>query len=119
MTTAPETIGLVAGSGDFPIQFVQNAVDQGYKVVVIAHFGETNPKIEELNCQVFWIKLGQLGKVIKIIKKNKISRLAFAGGISRPNIFKGNIWLDFRGIALLAKTKSVKDDVILRAILKR
>ncbi len=113
---AEGTIGLVAGSGIFPIQFIKNAKTKGFNVVVVAHQGDTEIQIDSLGVPVEWIKLGQLGKIIKIFKREKVERIAFAGGISRPNILKGNLWVDRRGISLLLKVKSVKDDVLLRAI---
>ena len=73
---AEGTIGLVAGSGIFPIQFIKNAKTKGFNVVVVAHQGDTEIQIDSLGVPVEWIKLGQLGKIIKIFKREKVERIA-------------------------------------------
>lgn len=109
-------IGLVAGNGKFPLQFAENAREQGLEVVAIAHSGETDPKLEELVSSILWIKLGQFGKLIKRLKQSSVKQVAFAGGISRLEMFSGTVMPDLRGLSLLARVRSTKDDVILRAI---
>ena len=43
---AAERIGLVAGSGRFPVLFAETARRRGVEVVAVAHLGETDPAIE-------------------------------------------------------------------------
>lgn len=113
-----DRIGIIAGSGQFPVLAAANARKDNKVVIAIGHEGETNNELKE-NSDVFeTVKLGQLGKIIRILKANKVNRVAFAGAISRPKILSGHAWPDARGLAMLAKTRSVRDDVILRAIAK-
>ncbi|MDZ4784953.1 MAG: UDP-2,3-diacylglucosamine diphosphatase LpxI [bacterium] len=114
--TQPNIVAVIAGSGQFPVLFIKNAIKNGSKVIAICHISETDSSVEDLGASVFWIKLGQLGKIISILKNEKVQKVAFAGGISRPNILKGNVWPDLKGLALISKIKSVKDDVLLRAV---
>jgi len=111
-----ETIGIIAGSGQLPLLAAENARAQGHHVVGIGHAKETDPLMESYCSSFHLIKLGQLGKIFSIFKKEGVTSATFAGAISRPNIFKGNIWLDTRGFSLLAKARSVKDDQLLRAV---
>jgi len=108
-------IGLVAGNGSFPIEFAINAKKAGLSVVAVAHTGETDPLLETLVSRCVWVKVGQLGKIIKILKKSGVRQAAFAGGIKRVKLF-GGVKLDLRGLTLIARLKSVKDDVLLRGI---
>ena len=43
-----ERIGLIAGSGRFPIIFAENVRRLGFSVSAIAHIGETTPELEEI-----------------------------------------------------------------------
>jgi hypothetical protein len=109
-------VGIVAGSGQLPIHLAREARQVGLRVIGIAHKNETASEFFDL-CDVSQIvKIGQLGKVISFFKKHKVKKIIFAGGISRPNLLKGNVWPDRRGLAVLLKAGTVRDDVILRAI---
>ncbi len=108
-------VGIIAGSGDFPLIFCKKAKLNNCNTVVVAHEGETEKEIEQLADSYTWIKLGQLGKLISFFKENKIKAVVMAGGISRIKHF-GNLKLDLRGVTFLAKIRSTKDDVVMRGI---
>ncbi|RMD86801.1 MAG: DUF1009 domain-containing protein [Candidatus Dadabacteria bacterium] len=116
MEQRSETFGIVSGSGIFPILLAQNLKQAGKRVVAVAHYGETSHSLSDYVDRCVWIRLGQLGKIIKVLKKERASRAAFAGGISRVKMFRGSVLPDRRGLSLLWRVKSVKDDVILRAL---
>lgn len=108
-------VGLIAGNGSFPLEFAKNAKEQGLDVVAVAHIGETDPVLEKLVSKCLWIKVGQLGKTIRFLKKGKVKQVAFVGGIKRVNLF-GGVKLDLRGTLLLTRLRSVKDDALLRGV---
>lgn len=108
-------IGLVAGSGTFPLEFARKAKEQGLEVIAIAHRGETDPDLESLTDKCTWIKVGQLGKLLKTLRRSGVQQAAFAGGIKKVGIFNGAS-LDLAGIQLIARLRSVKDDVLLRGV---
>lgn len=108
-------LGIIAGNSSFPLRFIQAAKKNGYSTLAVAHRGETLESIEDYADQVVWIKVGELGKLIKAFKDAGVSQAVMAGGISRVRIF-GGVKLDLRGAALLAKLRSTKDDVIMRGI---
>lgn len=107
--------GVIAGNGPFPRSFIQSAQAHGHAVLAVCHRGETDPSIESLADEVIWIRVGQLGKLIEGFRGRSITSVAMAGGINRVNWF-GGVQLDARGAALLARLRSVKDDVIMRGI---
>ena len=109
------SIGIIAGSGSFPLQFAIQAKSKGCKIYVIAHQGETAKEIEKLADSVVWIRLGQLGKVINFFKSSAVRYVVMAGGISRVKHF-GDIKLDLKGASLIARVRSTKDDVVMRGI---
>jgi len=110
-------IGLIAGNGTFPIVFARAAKQKGMQVVAVAHEGETLPDLAQHVDAIFWIKVGQLGKLISIFKEQGVTDVLMAGGIKKTRLFGGGM-PDLRAIAMLAKMIHKKDDSILRAVAK-
>lgn len=108
-------IGIIAGGGQFPLLFAQAAKKQGYQVLVAAHRGESSPEIEEVADGICWVKLGQLGKIIKFFKREGVGEAVLLGTITKTRIFK-DILPDFKGLALWNRLKIRQDDSILRAV---
>ncbi|HXY53701.1 MAG TPA: UDP-2,3-diacylglucosamine diphosphatase LpxI [Nitrospirota bacterium] len=107
-------IGLIAGNGQFPIAFARAAKQKGMQVIAVAHEGETLPELAHDVDAIFWIKVGQLGKLIKIFKEQGVTDVLMAGGIRKTRLFGGIP--DLRGMTMLAKTLHRKDDSLLRAV---
>jgi DUF1009 family protein len=61
------------------------------------------------------VKIGQLGRVIRLLRRAGVKQATMVGGISRVRIL-GGVHLDWAGIKLVARLASVKDDVLLRGI---
>lgn len=110
-----ERIGLIAGNGRFPLVFAAAARGAGVEVVAVAHRGETPEEIADLTGELTWVRVGELGKIIRVFKRAGVQRAVMAGGIRKPRHI-ADIRPDFRGAAFLAKTRSLKDDVLLRGI---
>ena len=108
-------IGLIAGNGTFPLAFARAAKEKGMQVIAVAHEGETLPELADLVDGIFWVKVGQLGKIIHIFKEQGVADVLMAGGIKKTRLF-GNTLPDLRGMALLAKMVHKKDDSLLRAV---
>jgi UDP-2,3-diacylglucosamine hydrolase len=110
-----DKIGLIAGNGNFPLAFAKAAKQKGLQVIAVAHEGETLPELAAAVDGIFWIKVGQLGRMIAIFKEQGVRDVLMAGGIRKTRLFGGSM-PDLRGIALLAKMVHKKDDSILRAV---
>ena len=108
-------VGLIAGNGCFPLEFAESARRRGLSVVAVAHKGETEQRIEELVEECTWISVGEVGKLIDSFKRRGVRHAAFAGGIRRVKLFAG-FKPDLRAVALIARTRSLQDDVILREV---
>ncbi len=108
-------IGLIAGGGQFPLLFADAARKQGRPVVAVAHVNESSPALEAKVEQICWVKLGQLGKIIKYFKKFGVRETVFAGTITKTRIFK-DILPDLKGLTLWNKIDTRQDDAILRAV---
>jgi DUF1009 family protein len=108
-------IGIVAGGGQFPLLFARAAKREGRQVVVVAHEGESRPDLATAADRLCWIKLGQLGKIIKFFKQEGVSEAVFLGTITKTRVFR-DIRPDWRGISLWRQIRIRQDDSILRAI---
>ncbi|MGZ6144069.1 MAG: DUF1009 domain-containing protein, partial [Myxococcales bacterium] len=100
-------IGLIAGSGRLPILFAQACERE---VVAVAHEGETDPALKA----AAWVKLGQLGRIVEVLKGAGVTEAVFCGGIRKPRLF--DVRPDWLGLKALAKMRSFGDDAALRAI---
>ena len=115
MSNLRSPIGLVAGNGNFPLEFVENAKAGGLETVVAAHIGETDRRVEDAAAECFWVRIGQFGRILSIFKKRGVKQAAFVGGIRRAGLFNG-FRPDFKALSIMARAGSFKDDVILRAV---
>ncbi len=111
----PEKIGIIAGGGQFPLLFIEAARQAGRKIVVIAHKNETSEAVANAADEVCWVKLGQLGKVIKFFKQQQVGETVFLGPITKTQIFR-DVLPDFKGLTLWNKIDIKQDDAILRAV---
>jgi DUF1009 family protein len=107
--------GLIAGAGRFPLLFAQSAKNHGVEIVAVAHEGQTLPELEDVVKKIYWIKVGQLGKLIKILKTEGIKDAAMVGGITKTIMFS-DVFPDFQAVSLVAKLRTLNDDVLLRAV---
>ena len=111
----PDSIGIIAGGGQFPLLFIEAARKAGRRVVVVAHKGETDEEVVRAADAVCWVKLGQLGKLISFFKQEGVGETVFLGTITKTQIFR-DILPDLKGISLWNKIDRKQDDAILRAI---
>ena len=109
-------IGLVAGNGQFPIEFAESARARGLAVVTVAIKGEADKRIEALSESTTWVTVGQLGKLVRSLKRAGCRQVAFAGGVTRVNFVDG-FRIDWVGLRMLSKLRSFNDDSIMRGII--
>ena len=79
-------VGLVAGKGKLPLEFVRSAKAAGDSVVVFAINGMASPQLEEETDNIYWLNVGQFGKFIFLLLKEKIRQLAFIGKVEKSTI---------------------------------
>lgn len=113
MSAAP--IGLIAGSGIFPLRLAEGARRAGRRVIVVAHEGETDPAIASHSDAVTWVKLGQLGKMVRAFREAGVVEAAMAGGIAKPQIF-GGLRPDLLALKHAPKLRKWGNDDLLRTV---
>jgi hypothetical protein len=109
------SFGLIAGNGVFPLEVARAAHRRGMRVVALAHLNETDAALETAADEVTWIKVGELQRMIDVLKNAGVSEAAMAGGITRARL-ADSFAPDARAMAMLAKVGRFSDDAVLRAI---
>ncbi len=106
-------IGLIAGSGQFPLIFSKAAKKDGYAVYVAAHLKETDPSIEEDAEAVEWVHLGQLKRLIRFFRENEVHEAVMLGAIRKTRMFR-DVRPDTKALAIMATMRHTHDDSLLR-----
>ena len=111
-----ESIGLIAGRGNFPLRFCECAKKAGVKhLAVVAMHDETDPKIEELADHVDWVYVGQIKKTTKALRKQGVTQAVMAGQVKPSRLFKG-LRPDWKAFKILWCLKERNADSIFGAI---
>jgi len=110
-----EGLGLIAGSGQFPIIVANEAKKQGLRIVAIGINRITSPALLFHVDKLCWIDLGNFSKLIKEFKAEKIDKAIMAGQIRHVNLFK-EIRFDWRALMVLKRLANKKADTILGSV---
>ena len=113
--SARERIGLIAGSGRFPVLFAETARRRGVEVVAVAHRGETAPELVHRVHAITWVQPGQIQALIDALRAYGVDRTVMVGGISKPRLFR-DIMPDARALAAIARIGKLRDDLLLRTL---
>ena len=111
----PEKVGLIAGSGRFPILVAREARRLGVGIVPMGLQGITDPSLETVAGPVRYFKLGEIAKPIQFLKDSGASKAVMAGKVEHASLF-GGVLPDWRAVKLLASLPDRRTDTILRAV---
>jgi len=109
-------ICLILGDTDFPKEILKKVKKKGTKYIIIDLSSRSTFKKDKFTYKA---TIGQFGKIINIIKKNKCNSVLFAGKVNKPNFSK--MKLDLKGIYYIPriiKNSRLGDVAILREIIK-
>jgi UDP-2,3-diacylglucosamine hydrolase len=112
-------VGLVAGNGSFPFLVLEAARTMGYDVTVVAVQEEASSDLDEtarrLGATLHWVSLGQLGRAIKLLRKEGVTQAVMAGQVKHTKIFSG-IVPDLALLSALMRLKAKNTDAIIAAV---
>jgi len=109
-------IGLIFGDTDFPKEILKTVKKRRIKYLII---DLSKSKKFRKNKKSFSVTIGQFGKIIDILNKNKCKKVLFAGRVDKPNFYK--LKLDLKGIYYIPriiKASKLGDAAILKEIIK-
>ncbi|MEO8439817.1 MAG: UDP-2,3-diacylglucosamine diphosphatase LpxI [Spartobacteria bacterium] len=111
----PDALGIIAGSGVYPLLLADAARVAGVKKIVVAAFtDETLPDITNRADEIDWLRVGQLGKMLHFFRSANLSHAIMAGQIAPGNLF--SLRPDFKAMFLLARLKQRNAESIFSAI---
>ncbi len=111
----PEVLGLIAGSGVYPLLLADAARVAGVKKIIVAAFtDETSVEITNRADEIEWLRVGQLGKLLNFFRAANVRHAIMAGQIAPGNLF--SLRPDFKTMFLLARLKERNAESIFGAI---
>jgi len=116
-------VGLLAGSGRFPILFAEKARQLGIPVVCVGIRDEAADELVPLVDRFYWVGLAKLGRMIRCFKHENVRQIVMAGKIHKVKVnasFRILRYLpDWRTIRAwwFRPRKDNKDDTLLLAII--
>jgi UDP-2,3-diacylglucosamine hydrolase len=111
----PYILGIIAGNGVYPRLLANAARKAGVEKIAAAAFtGETDPVLEGHVDVIEWIRVGQLGRLLKFFRGQDIHHAIMAGQIAPSNLF--DLRPDWEALLLLAQLKQRNAESIFAAI---
>ncbi|MBD1146363.1 UDP-2,3-diacylglucosamine diphosphatase LpxI [Pelagibacterales bacterium SAG-MED28] len=107
-------IGLIFGETDFP-KYIYKKIKDKKKYIII---DLTKKKLFKKDKDSFSVSIGQLGKIISILKQHNCKKVLLAGKVQKPNFSK--LRLDFKGvyyIPRIIKKAKLGDVALLKEII--
>ena len=105
-------IGLIAGSGQFPILFSKKARSKGFSIYAVAFQKETDPNLKNYVEAIEWLHLGQLRRLIKFFHKHSVNQAVMMGAIRKTRMFR-DVKPDLKAISIVFDLKHTHDDGLL------
>jgi DUF1009 family protein len=112
-THAP--LGIIAGNGEYPFLVARAARQSGVLSIHIAAFeNETRAELADQADSIEWMRVGQLGRLLKYFEKAGVRRAIMAGQIAPRNLF--DLRPDFRVLLLLSRLKRRNAETLFGAL---
>ena len=117
-----QTLGLIAGNGQFPFLLLDAARARNLRVVVVAIKEETSDAMntraeQDEGITIHWLSLGDLSKLIDTFQREGVTEAVMAGQVRHKQIFS-SIRPDWRLAKLLLNLRTRSTDMLLGAVAK-
>ena len=112
-------VGLIAGIGNLPVEFMRAAQHEGYEVVVISVVTDGAPELQAEADAYYQISVFKSDTVIKTFLKEGVADVTMLGKVTKEHLYKKITTIpDMRTIKLLNRLRNRKDDTIMLAIVE-
>ena len=110
-------VGLIAGIGNLPVEFMRAAQHEGYEVVAISVVTDGAPELQAEADAYYQISVFKSDTVIKTFLKEGVTDVTMLGKVTKEHLYKKITTIpDMRTIKLLNRLRNRKDDTIMLAI---
>jgi UDP-2,3-diacylglucosamine hydrolase len=105
----------LCGGGALPLQAARAVEAQGRGVFLVGLSGWAGPEIEAFDHA--WVKMGEFGRVTRLLRERGVEELAMLGGVSRPDFSDVRLdWGAVKRAADIAKLFRGGDDGLLKGV---
>jgi hypothetical protein len=113
-------LGLIAGNGRFPFLVLDAARAQGHEVVIVAADEEASPDLNDAAARqgapIHWVSLGQLGRCVEVLARERVTHAVMAGQVKHAKIFSRGIVPDLLFLRVLKQLASKNTDGLIGAV---
>ena len=111
----PSTLAIIAGNGAYPLAMARAARAAGVsRLVAVAFEKETDPELTSLVEEIEWLRVGQLGRMLRFLTQSAAKHAVMSGQIHPRNLF--DLRPDIKALLLLAKLRQRNAHSIFGAI---
>jgi DUF1009 family protein len=89
----PKPVGLLAGSGRFPVAFAEKARRLGIPVVCVGIRHEAAPELSDLVERFYWSGVARMGRMIRCFRREGVTQVVMAGKITKAVMHTPWRWL--------------------------
>lgn len=107
-----DKIAIIAGAGEFPVLMAREFTRRGLETVAVAIEEEADRAIEAEAARTYWQPLGKVGRLLKVLRREKIGRVVVAGKVHKTRIFR-DFRPDLKALSLLWGLRDRRDDTIM------
>lgn len=108
--------GLIAGDGILPVRMAQYAKENGFEVVCISLANDNFRDLRKYCSKVYSCHPGEVNKIEKILKDEKIKQLTFLGKVHKKVLLQLNKF-DKRAVDLIKEAARLNDDQVMLMII--
>ena len=94
-------VGLIAGIGILPVEFMRAAHLLGHEVVVIAVVSDYDTTLEQEADVFYHISVAKVGKIFKTLQKEQVKDITMLGKVTKELLFKGLTFPDMKTLSIL------------------
>jgi UDP-2,3-diacylglucosamine hydrolase len=122
MSDAIRPVGLLAGSGRFPIVFAEKARQLNIPVVCVGIRHEASPELAGLVTRFHWAGLARMGRMIDCFRRENVRHIVMAGKIQKTRMFAPlrwlRLWPDWRSLRFwFRRRRDNRDDTLLLGVI--
>jgi len=110
-----EVLGLIAGTGVFPLEVARCARRRGRRVTCVAVRELAEPRLEELVDELHWVHPGEVGSAVAAFRAAGVREAVMAGKVAKGRLVadRAALHLDGQAEGLLAQLPDFEDDSVL------
>jgi hypothetical protein len=111
-------LGLLAGSGQLPLEVARAARRRGRRVDAVAFPDATERGIADCVDSLAWVRPGQVGAILEAFAAARVAEVVLAGSVAKQSLWADprRLGADERGRALLARLGDRSDLSILEGV---